>query len=436
MSVQDAVSKEPKKKLNRSIIIAATAAVIATGWVLSGVLFSSSNGDSDQAAQIAVQTPSTVDDSRIGDAETSLQVGSTKANADDESETTVRTRVLNATAYNPTLVARGQTEANRIVTVRAETSGRIMEVGAREGSSVGQDDLLVQLELGDREARRTKARALVNQRAIEYKATAKLQSRGFAAETKKAEGEALLAEARAELRQIQVEIEDTTISAPFVGVLEDRAVEIGDFVQEGDPIATLVDLNPVLVTATVNERNRDRVDIGQIGTATLINGTSHTGRIRFVSAQADSVTRTFRIELEIANPTSEIPAGMTAEITLDGDAIMAHRISPALLSLDDDGILGVKIVDAGIVRFKPITVIADTPDGVWIGGLQTPVRVITVGQDFVADGQHVRPVDEDQIDSSDNETPATALEAGAAKPDSDQVADATPEGATPEGATQ
>jgi multidrug efflux system membrane fusion protein len=68
-------------------------------------------------------------------------------------------------------------------------------------------------------------------------------------------------------------------------------------------------------------------------------------------------------------------------------------ISPSVLALADDGTIGVKVVDDDdVVRFLPITIVADRPDGIWVAGIPDKARLITVGQDFVVDGETVKPV--------------------------------------------
>ena len=363
-----------RPRTSRSVWIAGAAATAVSVWMLSG-LFASDEG------------------ANPADAVTN----SASAGATIPEIPTVRTRAIIAEPYQRILVARGQTEAVRSVVIKAETAGRVVEIGAPKGSAMDAGALIARLDMDDREARLAKARALVNQRNIEYQATAKLQSRGFAADTKKAESQAQLAEARAELRSMEMEIEDTTVSAPFDGVLEARVVEIGDYVQVGDPIATLVDLNPILFTASINERNRDRIALGQTGIARTITGTVRKGTVRFIAAQANEDTRTFRIEMEVDNTDGAIPAGMTADLELTGGEVLAHRLTPALLSLDDSGVLGVKLVEDNTVRFRPVSVISDTTDGIWIDGLPREATIITVGQEFVRDGQTVTPVDEATI---------------------------------------
>ena len=91
----------------------------------------------------------------------------------------------------------------------------------------------------------------------------------------------------------------------------------------------------------------------------------------------------------------KIAEGITAKITLAVGETLSHKLSSAVLTLDDDGVIGVKAVDDdGIVEFLPVTLVADTPDGTWLGGLPRTLRVITVGHEFVRVGQKVEAVPE------------------------------------------
>ena len=69
---------------------------------------------------------------------------------------------------------------------------------------------------------------------------------------------------------------------------------------------------------------------------------------------------------------------------------MAAVLPQSVLTLDDDGVLGIRTVEAGNkVAFHPVTIIRDTREGVWVTGLPFSVNVITVGQEFVQPGQIV-----------------------------------------------
>lgn len=293
------------------------------------------------------------------------------------------------------LVLTGQTEASRQATVRAETAGRVIAVEAEDGAPVKEGDIILRLAMDDRKSLLDEARALVSQRQIEYTAASKLSTKGFQTQTKLAETRANLEAAQARLRRIEVDIERTTVRAPFDGVVQTRMVEVGDYMQVGDPAALLIDLDPLIAVARVSEREIAGVASGGIGTMRTITGDTAEGRVRYVSSVASEGTRTFRVELEIDNGAYRLPAGLTAEIRLPVTAVEAHNMSPAALTLDDSGVIGVKTVDAeNIVQFHPIELVSDGTDGVWIGGLPREAMIITVGQEFVLPGQKVIPVPE------------------------------------------
>ena len=169
--------------------------------------------------------------------------------------------------------------------------------------------------------------------------------------------------------------------------------EIGDVVDVNTQIGKLYDLDPILVIGAVSEREVGGLTLGEPGSARLITGQTVEGTLRFIGKVAEPETRTFRIELEVANPDHAVPAGLTADIDLPMVTLSAHFVSPAVLSLADDGTLGVKIVDdADTVRFVPVTVVADAADGIWVAGLPDSATIITVGHDYVAEGQAVEPV--------------------------------------------
>jgi multidrug efflux system membrane fusion protein len=152
----------------------------------------------------------------------------------------------------------------------------------------------------------------------------------------------------------------------------------------------VIDQDPFLVVGEVSERSVGTIRVGGPGWAKLVTGERVEGKVRFVSTSSNAATRTFRVELEFANPTGIIRDGVTAEMHITGDEVQAHRISPAILSLDEKGNIGVRIVDeTKRVRFAPVSIVSEAADGMWVSGLPKSVRIITVGQDFVTIGQEV-----------------------------------------------
>ena len=141
----------------------------------------------------------------------------------------------------------GQTAPARTITISAETEGRVEHIGAGRGTQLRKGDVILRLDLRDREARLAQTKASVNEHRTSYEAQLKLKSDGYVSDTQIAETVARLETARAELIRAELDLEHRVIRAPFVGVLQEREVEIGDFVRAGDDVATFVDNTKIIV---------------------------------------------------------------------------------------------------------------------------------------------------------------------------------------------
>lgn len=232
-------------------------------------------------------------------------------------------------------------------------------------------------------------------REIEYDAATTLGAKGFQATTKVAEAKAELEAAQAALEQAEIELSHGKIVAPFAGVAE-RPVELGDFVDVGDRVASVIEIDPLLVTGEVAETRIGGLTVGMPGSARLNTGQIVHGRVRYISREADPQTRTFAIELEVENPGSRVAGRVSAELRIVWQQVDAHRVSPGLLSLDDTGEVGIKaLADDDTVIFYPARIVRAEADAVWLIDLPKQLRLITVGQGFVRPGDHVRTSSEE-----------------------------------------
>jgi len=366
--------------LTKSSLLATLLAAAVAVWMLTG-LAGSDAGPRDEAASGVAAKPSASAGSTTSDGRPAgLRVTVRKSVA----EQIVRDVVIN-----------GRTEPNRIVEIKAETEGRVVELGAERGSAVGRGERIARLDTRDRNAVVQRAEALIEYRRQQYEAALRLEGQQLIAQLQIAEAKADLAAAEAELEAARLDLARTTIVAPFDGMLEERSVELGDYVGTGDPIAQIVDNDPLIAVGEVSERDVGAISLGATGRVQLVDGRVLEGTVRYVSPVSNASTRTFRVELAVPNPDDALPAGMTAELRLPAGESRAHFLSPALLTLDDSGNIGVKVVDErNTVRFHEVDIIRSASDGVWVTGLPDEVVVITVGQGFVSDGERVEPVPE------------------------------------------
>lgn len=291
------------------------------------------------------------------------------------------------------LVLPGQLQPNRTVTLRARTSGVVEQILAERGARVVAGSTLLRLDMEDRQARLAQAEAVLAQRQEDYDALLAMGNRGFQSDTQVRQALADLEAARAELLAIQLEIDYTTVKAPFAGVVHDRGVELGTLVERGDTLLTLVDNDPLVLSSQVPQQRIAKLQPAARGQVRLADERWLEGRLRYIAPRADEQTRTFEVELEIPNPDGRQPSGISGELHLPLETVLGHFLSPAQLALDAAGVLGVKVVDDGDrVAFLPVEILHSTPEGVWVTGLPEQIRVISVGQGFVQAGETVRPV--------------------------------------------
>ncbi|MFC7705052.1 efflux RND transporter periplasmic adaptor subunit [Plastorhodobacter daqingensis] len=289
------------------------------------------------------------------------------------------------------VLLRGRTEAARAVEVRAETTAQVVSEPLRRGAMVAAGDLLCELSPGTRTAALLEAEARLAEAEINFRAADQLAAGGFASETRAAGARAALQTAQAAVEAAQTEIARLRITAPFDGTLESDAAETGSLLQAGGLCATVIQLDPIRLVGFVPETEVARVEIGAPAGARLVSGTELRGTVSFQSRSADPATRTFRVEVQVPNPDLAIRDGQTAEIVIGAAGVGAHLLPASALTLDDSGRLGLRIVTddpAGgqIAGFAPVSVLRDSPQGVWVTGLPDSVAVIVVGQEYVTDG--------------------------------------------------
>ncbi|MDA9570660.1 efflux RND transporter periplasmic adaptor subunit [Gammaproteobacteria bacterium] len=245
---------------------------------------------------------------------------------------TVGTLLSEAVSYQPTIKLKATSRSEARVDVRAKTSGEVVKIGSTQGNFVEKDSVLCSLGV--------------------------------------------------------VELNRTEVKAPFSGFIE-QIVKPGNFLERGQVCATIIQLNPIIFVAEVPEFNINKVETGQDVDIRLVTGEFLNGKLTFVSKSASPSTRTFKVESQIENKNGIVRDGITAEMTIKTKLVMAHKISPSILLLNDGGKIGIRSVENDIIKFHNITILEDSESGLWITGIPKELELIVQGQGFVEDGQKV-----------------------------------------------
>ncbi|MFW2422073.1 MAG: efflux RND transporter periplasmic adaptor subunit [Porticoccaceae bacterium] len=292
--------------------------------------------------------------------------------------------------YRPKLMLEATTKAYRAVDLRAEVSGLLLKRPLPEGSQVAEDAAVCQLDKDTRPEALSQARAELAVAELDYQGAQRLQQAGIESELAIARAYAALQRARTVERRAQIELANSNIVAPFAGVVERYWADEGDFLQPGESCATLLQLNPLKIVAFATEQELAGIQLGAAVNVTLLSGEILSGEVTYVARSDQGSTASYRVEVTADNDQLQA-AGLSASLALSLAEVQAVKIPAHLVVLDRSGDLVVRGLDSSNRRVieYPVVQIDEALDGIWVTGINQSVRLITVGQNYVAVGDQV-----------------------------------------------
>jgi multidrug efflux system membrane fusion protein len=367
--------------MNKSIIFACLLTVVAVAWLITGNIYGPNSIALEDKLKPADQIKKPL-----------FRVEATHSKAQ---------------IINDVVLLNGQIESAKNVELKSEIDGSITALFFKKGDRVKQGDLIATINVGDRQEQLQKAKADLSARESDIRATESLKAKKLISDNQYQQDLANVAAARAAVKDIEVQIANLNIRAPFAGLINELPVEVGDFASKNSPIATVVDDSYVKISVQVPQQHIAKLSRGSTMQAVLLNGSTFTGAIDFLSAQANANTRTFTVEASAPLTNGPVFFGQSANIEISVGKEAAHKLSPATLDLDTAGNLQVKLLDHdNIVVAHAVEIVRSERDGLWLKGLPDEITVITSGQGFVTPGQQVEvtpsPV------STDNSSAANA----------------------------
>ena len=380
--------------------VAGVIIIVLAVWMATGVIVNGGNGPGngekpivalfDASAAEHVEGAAHTDKDGIDPAMTVAERNVASGNGADAKPRSVRIAIDDAKFMPIEVPLRGHTQAKASVSAVAQTSGTVQVVSVEKGQTVKVGDLLCTLDQGARKLAVDQAQAAVDQAQSAFDTNQALIKKGLAANNTGLTNQAALAGAKTALEQAQLELARTEIKADTAGVVSAPLASVGSMLAAGQPCATVVQLDPMLFEASVPEAKIGYARVGLTADVTTVTGTKATGKVTYIAPSADDATRSFAIEIEIPNADASIRDGITAEAVVNVGSAQVHILPQSALTLDDNGVLGIRTVEAGSkVAFHAVNIIKDTRDGVWVIGLPSKINLITVGQEYVQPGQVV-----------------------------------------------
>lgn len=328
--------------------------------------------------------------------ETSAPEAAEAAGGDAKPLQTVGVAVIPQLQHARSVKISGVTQADKQTMLTARTGGIIGELLIRQGAAVKAGDVIARIAPEGRDAALRSAEQALEQAKAQTEATMRLVDEGTLAKLQGDAAQSALKAAESQVEAAQAEVDKLDVVAPYDGVIDVVDVEEGAAVSSGTAVATLIALDPIIGIGEVNESDLGVVEVGENAELRLVSGETVTGNVRYVSRSAQAATRTYTVEVEVPNPDLRISAGMTTEVILRGNPVLATPVPRSVVALNDDGDLGVRTVNSDdVVEFHPIDIVDDSTDALILGGIPQGARVIVAGQNFVGDGVKVHPVEAD-----------------------------------------
>ena len=304
----------------------------------------------------------------------------------------VEVKKLKKESFTKTLKFSGFSEASRIVIIKSQVEGKVSSKSFEKGKFYKAGSQLVLIDPEDKIAKFKEMEALLNQRKKEYEVAEKLFKKGFRSEVKLSESRTNFENALALYEKSQVELNNTKILIPFDSTIEDSFIELGDYVKKGDDIAKIVDLDPIFIKVNVTENEINSLRLNQ-KTDIIIADKSYEGFISYISKTSDPLTRNFTVEIKINNSQKKIISGLSSEVRINLLQKDAYFIPSSLISLDDNGKIGIKVIQEKNVLFLTIDIISDTGNGYWVNSNSKSnledYMLITQGHEYVIEGESV-----------------------------------------------
>ena len=303
----------------------------------------------------------------------------------------------------------GTVESLRKAEVATPVEGLVVKLLVREGDRVKRGQKLAELDTSSLDARKKTLEAdVVEAESRLRSAQARRRRAQFLFENKlisdeeldnaRFEQEALEARRislRASIGELELQLRQSVIRAPFDGAVTEKLTEVGQWAQEGAAVVSLLSLEELEVAIEVPEIHIGRVRLGQSAQVRFdaFPAKALAGKVSVIVPEADPGARTFPVKIKVSSGGGRVRAGMTATVTLAPASPRQATIVPkdALVSEGDDWIVFVLQPDDTVT---PVGVVIGEGAGQWVeiqGELQPGERVVTRGNERLRPGQTVRP---------------------------------------------
>jgi len=207
-------------------------------------------------------------------------------------------------------------------------------------------------------------------------------------------------QAKANLHQAQLALQDADLTAPFSGYILSRSIELGDLAAPGMVAFTIADTSAVKVGFGVPDYAVRQLRLGQEFMIHLQDDPKeYKGRVTSIAASADEKNRVFPVEVTVPNPKSYLKPGMIASLNLVGiksaavpsvplSAVVADPVSPGRYAV----FVATQEGGKWVAHLRAITLGETHESDVAVDGVKPGEKVVVVGAAGLKDGDFIQIV--------------------------------------------
>ncbi|HDR9498602.1 efflux RND transporter periplasmic adaptor subunit [Burkholderia cepacia] len=293
----------------------------------------------------------------------------------------------------------GSLQAVHEVLLAPDTSGRVTAVNFDAGQSVKEGAVLIQLYDAPEQADRAAAVAKADFAQLQLRRSQALAPTGAEPRELLEQHKADAAQTAAAVRQLDARIQQKSIRAPFSGQLGIRRINLGQYLNAGDAIATLTQLDPLYVNFTLPQQDMPRLTSGAPVQVTVdaVPGRIFTARISAIEPRIDGETRNVAVQALLPNTDRLLKPGMYVTARLVLPATTDNIVLPLTAiqtSASGDSVVVVKGADAqGVGKAVAVPVITGRRLGEEVlvsQGIKPGDIVVMAGQNRLPPGATVK----------------------------------------------
>ena len=292
----------------------------------------------------------------------------------------------------------GTLQANASVMIRPELAARVERIHFQEGRPVAAGQVLITLDAAEYRAQVAQTEATVEANRLTFERAADMVRTNMVSQQDYDQARARLAESRALLERHRVMLEKTTLRAPFDGVAGLRLVSPGAYVQPGQDLVNLEDLDPLKIEFRVPERHAAALTVGRPLTLRVdaVPGGAFTGEIYAIDPRLDAATRTFALRGRVPNGDGQLRPGMFAQVELTvGEHPQALVIPEQAIVPRGERLYVFRVTDGTVALVPVVTGLREPGIVEVVQGLAVGDTVVTEGQMKLRDGVPVTATAQD-----------------------------------------